>query len=364
MHTSANKTLNTARSRLLQAWRALARRVGRRGRGRAASTSGRRARVVVGCVLLAIFVFLHTQVHDGNAARRLEVLSQLSALKRIDVRWDAGAVRARVDPAGSGEPIVRGEDVAVMQYALASALEHASDAKLRAKIDELIKAYAEKVDVVTRLQRASSDSRSALEAAMRADAAVAKLVRGEWRNFASRERLVAAENVVSRILAQAQQYQYGPTPATRAVLAGSVADLGRAHSLPRPVQAALHRLESDIHQLLLLKPLEQRLVARVAALETGPRTDDLIGVFQRQVDESLARSNRYRNALVVYTVALALLLGLVGMRARARYRRLRKRYRDQTDALSAARRAGSHDDMDVIEADIIEGPRHSRANAP
>jgi hypothetical protein len=66
----------------------------------------------------------------------------------------------------------------------------------------------------------------------------------------------------------------------------------------------------------------------------------------------------------VYTVALALLLGLVGMRARAHYRRLRKRYRDQTDAFAAARRAAPHDDMDVIEADIVEDQRHSRSDAP
>ena len=320
--------------------------------------------MIVGCALVGIFVFLHAQAHYGDAARLLSVLSQLTALKRIDTRWDAGVVRARVDAGGSGETIVRGEDVTVMQHALGSALEHTSDATQRSKIDELIKAYAEKVDVVTRLQRASSDSRNALDAAMRADAAVGKLVRGEWRDFAGRDRLVAAENVVSRILAQAQQYQYAPTAAGRATLAASVGDLGRAHSLPRPIQAALHRLESDIHQLLLLKPLEQRLTARLAGLETGPLTDELIGVFQREVDESLARSDLYRSALIVYTVALALLLGLVGVRGRARYRRLRKRFSDQADAFSAARRSTQHDDMDVIEADIVEDSRHSRTNAP
>ena len=175
-----------------------------------------RTSALIVAVLLALFVFLHLRADDSGTQRYTAVLAQLASVKLIDARWDIAVLRSR--NIASTERVVQARDVAAIQQALEAAYSGARSNALRSSIEELRRAYEEKADLVTRYQQASADSSNALAAAMRADAAVGTLIRNAWRDFPQRERLVAAENLVARVLAEAQQYQHSPSAASRAAL--------------------------------------------------------------------------------------------------------------------------------------------------
>jgi hypothetical protein len=293
--------------------------------------------VAFGCIILvSLLVFFHARAQDAGVRRSIDVVAQLTTMKLIDARWDVAALRARTDAIAPSDLAVQSGDLTRIQRALDAAAAQARSNVLRSSVDELKKAYAEKADLVTRFQQACNDSRLALDAAMRADAAITRLVRSAWREFPQRDRLVAAENLVSRLLTQAQQYHHAPSAAHRATLESAVAELARAHSLPRAVEAGLHRLESDIHQLLLLKPLEHMLGERLGVLDTGTRANELTETFQRELADSLARRDRYRIALMVYSTALLLLGSFLLARAYRYHRMLEERYIEQAGELAWA----------------------------
>ncbi|HEX2826430.1 MAG TPA: DAHL domain-containing protein [Burkholderiales bacterium] len=276
-----------------------------------------RATAFIAGLLVAGLVFLHLLADDAASQRNAEVLAQLAGVKLTDARWDVAVLRARAS--GVAERVVQARDVARIQRTLEAAYANAHSNALRAGIEELKKAYEEKADLVTRYQQASVDAKHALDAAMRADAAIGTLVRNAWRDFTDRDRLVAAENLVARVLAEAQQYHHSPNTASRAALEGAAVDLPRAHSLPRPIETALARLESDVHQVLLLKPLEQMLGDRLAVLNTAARIDELAETYQRQLDDALAARGRYRTALAAYSLVLLLIVAIAARRIYRRY---------------------------------------------
>jgi hypothetical protein len=231
---------------------------------------------------------------------------------------------------------VHDTDGARIQRALQAAEAEARTTALRTTLSDLKKAYVEKADVVARFEQASADTRAAVAAALRSDTAVTTLVRNAWRDFPQRERLVAAENVVVRVILEAQQYQQTPTAAARASLESYVADLPRAQALPKAVQAGLAQLGNDIHQLLLLKPLEHMLGERLTALDTAARIDGVVELYQRELNDALAARDRWRLALAIYTAVLLALLAYLGVRAIARYRDLEELYARQTRELAKA----------------------------
>lgn len=328
--------MSSTRRRVLALWlRRAFQRVRRRG-------LDARASAFIAGVLLAVLVGLHVLADDGASQRNTEVLAQLAGVKLTDARWDVAVLRART--AGVAERVVQSRDVARIQRTMDLAYANAHSNALRASIEELRRAYEEKADLVTRYQQASVDSRQALDAAMLADGTVANLSRSAWRDFPDRDRLIAAENLVARVLAEAQQYQHSPSTASRAALESAAVDLPRAHSLPRGIETALARLESDIHQVLLLKPLEQMLGNRLTVLNTAARIDELAETYQRQLDSALAARERWRTALFVYTVLL-LVIGAVAAR------RIYRRYR-LFQAL-AGRVTPARPDVPVEDAELV-----------
>ena len=332
-------------------WDAL-RRAARRVRTGSWRLPAGRAIALIAAAALALFVFLHVQADDSDAQRYTEVLAELATVKLIDARWDVAVLRSRnIAAADRG---VQARDVARIQRALEAAHANAKSNALRTSIEELRRAYEEKADLVTRYQQASADASSALAAAMRADAAVNNLVRSAWRDFPQRERLVAAENLVARVLAEAQQYHHSPNAASRAALEAAAVDLPRAHSLPRPVETALARLESDVHQVLLLKPLEQMLGERLDVLNTAMRIDELAETYRRQLADALVTRGRYRTALIAYSVLLLALGAIAGRRIYRRYTVL-KALAARSSAPEGQRSSARVEDAELIETRAADG---------
>jgi hypothetical protein len=328
----------------------------------------RRGMAAIGIVLLALLVVLHVMAASSAVARLTDVVAQLASAKLIDARWDAAAVQARsVAPARA--TAIEASDLAQVQRALDAAAAAARTNAARESVTGLRKDYVEKADVLARFERASADARQALAAAMRSDAAVITLVRKAWREFPQRERLVAAENLVVRVIVEMQKYHYAPNAAHRASLESYAVDLPRAKELPKPIQSGMARLEADVHRMLLLKPLEQTLGERLAALKTGQRLAQTSDLFQRELADAIKVSDRYSIALTIYTLALVVLLSYLGVRAIARYRDLELLYAAQTRELAKALRRSKSLDPPVAlprrpasrpaeeEADVVSEKR-------
>ena len=294
----------------------------------------RRGIAVAGCVLLALFVVLHVKTASPEVKRLTDLVAQLATVKSIDARWDAAIVRARSQASGTPQGAVQETDLPRIQRALQDADTDAKTTALRTTLTDLRKAYVEKADVLARFEDASADARTAISAVMRSDAAVTGLVREAWRDFPQRERLVAAENLAVRVIVETQQYHQSPTAAHRSSLEGYLADLPRSQSLPKNVQAGLTRLGNDVHQLLLLKPLEHMLGERLGALDTAGRIDQVTQLYQRELADKLAARERWQIALALYTAALIAFVICLGIRAIARFRDLELLYAAQTRELA------------------------------
>ena len=322
------------------------------------------AAAIAGLVLLGALGILFAKTQDAGAKRQAEALAQLALAKAIDTRWDIAVLEARSDARAPHAPIMEANELTQIETALDAAARALPTRVFQAGIGELKKSYADKAELLARFAQANGDARQALTAAMRADAAVGALVRAAWREFPQRERLVAAENLVGKVLAQAQAYDRAPTTEQRTALQGHTAELASAHTLPRGVQAGLARLESDVHQLLLLKPLEQTLWERLAALATRARLDETAAILHRKQVEEAAGRERYRVYLLLYVFTLLVAAAYAASRLVARYRALEARHAELelalADASSRLDSAGAAGDPDDEPVEIVFRPYRGR----
>ena len=291
----------------------------------------RRGVAIAGLSALALLLLLHVAASGTGVRQLTDAAAALASVRAIDARWDAAVVQAR-----SGQPLgatTQATDMTRVARALGTAEDGVSTDTQRTSIAALRKALVEKAELVGRFERAAADSRYALSAIMRADAAVNVAIREAWSSFPQRERLVAAENLTVRVIAESQQYQYAPTVTHRANLQAYTSELARAQSLPKPLQAGLERLEADAHQLLLLKPLEHMLGERLRALGTGARLDTLSAGVATALAEAVSRRNVYSWLLLGYTLALVGVGAYLVVQAIARFRDLEALCEDQARAL-------------------------------
>ena len=308
---------------------------------------------LVSCVLGTLLIFLYLKTQDYGGRQEVEALTALAGARSIDTGWDFSTLQARSEPVDPGRAIVGSEDLARIQDAVDAAGMAVTSRAARANAGELKQGYSEKAELVPRFMQANADARQALAAAMRADAAVTSLVHGAWREFPQRDRLIAIESLVARVLAEAQQYHQAPTAAHRARLQHHAADLAPARALPRPVQLGLARLESDVHQLLLLKPLEETLWTRLTALGTLTRLDELTSaVRQQQAERTVARA-RYRTFFAVYVIALIVLGVAVGLRVLDQYRALEQRCAEREAELSVLSRRIEDDETPLMHGEVM-----------
>jgi len=280
---------------------------------------------IVAVALAALLAFLYIKTQGVDIKRQNEALSSLRELKEIDVRWDVEALRARtglaVPPSAAGDhgAAILGR---IQQDLSASARDLGSPALARG-LPELDKAFTEKAELMAQFRKANAETGQALQLVMAADNEIAGLVRGAWRNYPQRERLVAAENVVVQLLANAQKYHFAPDDARRKDLEASAADLREsAAPFPQALRDGIARLDGHIGQLLGAKPVEQRLYQRLSFLTAGPRVDTLTNAFSRELEQTLVERERYRVYLIAFSAALLILIGYLAARLFASYRLL------------------------------------------
>lgn len=312
-------------------------KLSRAGRGALRTlVAARRARRVAGiaAVLVAGLLLLRLQLGavDSTAARLAVTTVELATVQQIDAGWEAALAAARGGRAHDADAIAG--DAERLLGAIDRAAAATAETLPPHVLAELRGVYQEKAQWMQRAQRAGTDAAAALAAALRADAAVTALVRKYWPSFPQRERLLAAETLAVRVTAEAQSYHRRPSETARASLESLAADLTRTRALPDALRTGLARLESDVHQLLLLKPLEQALLDRLAASDATRRLDALQGTVRQSLNDALVRQHRYGIALGLYAASLLLVCGLLAFRWYRRQRDLEELYQRRTRELA------------------------------
>ncbi len=297
------------------------------GRGAARSYFATRGilAAIIAVALASMLAFLYIKTQGVDIKRQNEALNSLRALKEIDVRWDVESLRAR---SGLSEPPSAASDhgaaaLGRIQQDLAESARELGNHVLAAGLPELDKAFAEKAELMAQFRTANTETRQALQLVMAVDNEFAGLVRGAWRTYPQRERLIAAENIVAQLLAQAQKYYFSPDEARRKDLEANAADLrDSAAPFPQALRDGIARLDSHIGQLLAAKPVEQQLFQRLSFLTAGPRVDSLTNAFSRELEQVLVERERYRVYLIAFSAALLILIGYLATRLFASYRLL------------------------------------------
>jgi hypothetical protein len=179
---------------------------------------------------------------------------------------------------------------------------------------------------------AHNASVSALRQALAMESEIAGLLRDAWQDAPDRQRLVAADNVVTQLLADAQRYYFAPIGVHRKNLEASSSDLrGAAAGLPDALKPAAVRLEGHIGDLLRTKPEQQLHLDRMRFHNAGPLAATLARELRHELAEISARQERHRAYLAAYFLALLLLVAYCA--ARLIQRELASK---ETDAAAAA----------------------------
>jgi signal transduction histidine kinase len=299
----------------------------------------------VAALLTGVLGYLYLKTHGADVKRKNEVLGLLHDMKEIDVRWDIDLWRTRTEftapPAAVPDTKTA---LARVQRDLTAAAQGLGNPDLASGLPELLKAFAQKAEMVDKYRKASDTAKLALSHIMVADAEIAGLVRGSWQDFRERERLVAAESTATQIIAEGQRYYFAPSDAQRKHVEAVVADLRQSASrLPQALRDGLARLDGHVQELLDAKPVEQELFEKLSFLTAGPRVDGLTAAMSRDLETTLSGQDVYRAYLVAYSGALLILLGYLATRLVASYRlihaaneELERRVVERTQELSAA----------------------------
>jgi signal transduction histidine kinase len=321
----------------------------------------RRALFAAAClVLAAVLGYLYHKTQGVDIKRAGEVLAGLRELKEIDARWEVEILRLRFESAApAAAPADTGPVIARLRKELAAGAQALESPVLARALPELDRAVAAKADMVAQYRKAAAGTRQALARVLASDVEIAGLVRGSWPESRERERLVAAESTAIQAIAEAQRYYYAPAEAQRKAVEAVASDLRSAGPrLPPALRDGIERLDERLQQLLIARPAEQDLYAKIAFLPAGPRIDSLTGAFLRELEAALTDQAFYRVYLVAYSASLLILLGYLASRLIASYRllnraneELERRVVERTRELSEALRQLKESEAQLIQTE-------------
>lgn len=291
---------------------------------------------VAAVVLLALPALWYISGVGASFARHHDVFADLAELSALDARWEHAALRALNDFAPTPAADSPAAFAGVTKRVEAAARETGSPV-LQRRLPDVVRAFTEKAELVGRFEKAHSASRNALRDALAMEAELTGLLREAWRDAPHRQRLVAADNVVTQLFADIQRYYFAPADSARKNLEASTADLrSAAEALPSALNPAAARLDRHIADLLRARPQEQTDFDRVRFHNAGPRVATLTRELRRELDQNQLQRDRYRVYLATYFCALLVLVAYFAARLIRRELAFRGRSAHATSATGKA----------------------------
>jgi signal transduction histidine kinase len=121
--------------------------------------------------------------------------------------------------------------------------------------------------------------------------------------------------------------------------------------MPDALRAKAEQTRDAGQALLKHKPAEQKLVAQIALLTSGPRLDSLTISFSRELETTLQGKELFRVYLIAYAGSLLILLGWLGAKLRAANVGLEHRVQERTRELSDALRHLKESETQLIQSE-------------
>jgi signal transduction histidine kinase len=298
-------------------------------------------------VLIAALVFLYNKTQAVDLREENEILGLLRDLKEIDGRWDIDVLRASLEPDAAALPPVDRRSIAERALrALGDAAGKNPASVLSASLPELAKAIMEKARLVEEFKVEDAAAKAGLNGlvgnAMELGAQAAQL----------KVKVPGLEALLNRLVTGAPLYYWlAQEPQFRSIESA----LGELHNamaaMPEALRAKAEQTRDAGQALLNHKPAEQKLVAQIALLTSGPRLDSLTISFSRELETTLQGKELFRVYLIAYAGSLLILLGWLGAKLRAANVGLEHRVQERTRELSDALRHLKESEAQLIQSE-------------
>jgi signal transduction histidine kinase len=298
-------------------------------------------------VLIAALVFLYNKTQAVDLREENEILGLLRDLKEIDGRWDIDVLRASLEPDAAALPPVDRRSIAERALrALGDAAGKNPASVLSAGLPELAKTIMEKSRLVEEFKVEDAAAKAGLNGlvgnAMELGAQAAQL----------KVKVPGLEALLNRLVTGAPLYYWlAQEPQFRSIESA----LGELHNamaaMPEALRAKAEQTRDAGQALLKHKPAEQKLVAQIALLTSGPRLDSLTISFSRELETTLQGKELFRVYLIAYAGSLLILLGWLGAKLRAANVGLEHRVQERTRELSDALRHLKESEAQLIQSE-------------
>ena len=298
-------------------------------------------------VLIAALVFLYNKTQAVDLREENEILGLLRDLKEIDGRWDFDVLRASLEPDAAALPPVDRRSIAERALrALGDAAGKNPASVLSASLPELAKAIMAKARLVEEFKVEDAAAKAGLNGlvgnAMELGAQAAQL----------KVKVPGFEALLNRLVAGAPLYYWlAQEPQFRSI-ESALGELQNAMAaMPEALRAKAEQTRDAGQALLKHKPAEQKLVAQIALLTSGPRLDSLTISFSRELETTLQGKELFRVYLIAYAGSLLILLGWLGAKLRAANVGLEHRVQERTRELSDALRHLKESETQLIQSE-------------
>jgi len=298
-------------------------------------------------VLIAALVFLYNKTQAVDLREENEILGLLRDLKEIDGRWDFDVLRASLEPDAAALPPVDRRSIAERALrALGDAAGKNPASVLSASLPELAKAIMEKAQLVEEFKVENAATKAGLNGlvgnAMELGAQAAQL----------KVKVPGLETLLNRLVAGAPLYYWLAQEAQFRSIESALGELQNAMAaMPNALRAKAEQTRDAGQALLKHKPAEQKLVAQIALLTSGPRLDSLTISFSRELETTLQGKELFRVYLIAYAGSLLILLGWLGAKLRAANVGLEHRVQERTRELSDALRHLKESETQLIQSE-------------
>ncbi len=295
-------------------------------------------------IAIGALLFLVRGTQSVNLERFANIQQQLRDLKQLDGKFNEEIVKARLFVDVESEALLN--MIAVVQDAPKVLIGGESNIRgvtpdVDVALDAYLQAMEEKVTTAADYELENLRLVNSLEILPR--------VSNELLKGLSGEEFLQERILILSLLKEAMIYGVLPEPPNEAEFEELVYQSSKVgNNIPDNYRESFVQLSSVSNYLLSGKRKVDTALKQLTSYPTDKKLEELQAVYGEYHEAVLAKSQRYRQILVIYAVVLLLVLGIVGLR-------LRKSYQDLDKANDELKETNEHlEDMVAVRTKDLQ----------
>jgi diguanylate cyclase (GGDEF)-like protein len=277
--------------------------------------------VLVIATLLIAFGYFYQRTQSVDIEAQNRVMLDLREMGKLDAEWTADILRSRLGLSPDYEALDAAPGrMAALRQRLEGALVLAHGPQARLAYDELARALVAKEQLVTRFKNENAILRAARVDFAPAITDLKTELAGIEGATAPGRMVRLLDTHLNTLLADVLRYDQAPSEALRERIERTLLAMEILKSAFSPaVDQVISHLAKSARAIVLHRPLENALQARIEATATRQAMDRLGSVFDKAFDQGLVAQQRYRGWLFAYAALLFVLLVAAALRLRRSY---------------------------------------------